>query len=219
MRFYEEHPLCDAHTFSGFTSGRSNELAGSTMIDWPGRPGSTVSIYSSHQVIEHEYMLPEEYPELLGDYTGFMLGKYIPRAYANLAGFAGVGLTPTVVLSTSFLSPLYSPDRLAMYKILGEIAESDAEAAAAGAEYSAQLTALGFPPLMPGISEAPYDILGDYFRGTVGVMMDLLDHEDEIAAACDLFADQQIAALQYFRFVQMPVRRVFFPLHKVWTAS
>ncbi len=214
VKFYEEHPLCDAHSFSGFTSGRSNEMAGSSMIDWPGRPGSIVSIYSSHQVIEHEYMLPEEYPELLGDYTGFMLRKYIPRAYSNLPGFAGVGLTPTVVLSTSFLAPLCSPDMLQMYKTLEEIARSDAEAAAVGSEYSNQLAALGMPPLMTGISEAPYDILGDYFRGTVGIMMDLLEYEDEIEAACDMFADQQIAALQYFRVVPLPVKRVFFPLHK-----
>ncbi len=214
VKFYEEHPMCDAHSFSGFTSGRANELAGSTMIDWPGRPGSIVSIYSSHQVIEHEYMLPEEYPELLGDYTGFMLRKYIPRVYANLPGFAGVGLTPTVVLSTSFLSPLNSPEMLGMYKTLGEIAKADAEAAAANAEYNAKLAGLGFPPLMTGISEAPYDILGDYFRGTVGVMMDLLEYEDDIEAACNMFADQQIAALQYFRAVPLPVKRVFFPLHK-----
>ena len=214
VKFYQEHPLCDAHSFAGFTSGRSNELAGSTMIDWPGRPGTKVSIYSSHQVIEHEYLLPEEYPELLGDYTGFMLRKYIPRAFANLQGFAGVTLTPSVVLSTSFLAPLNAPDMLAIYNTLGEIAKSDAEAAAVGAEYTAQLTALGMPPLMTGISEAPYDILGDYFRGTIGIMMDLPEYEDEIAAACDMFADQQIAALQYFRFVPMAVKRVFFPLHK-----
>ena len=214
VKFYKEHPLCDAHSFSGFTSGRANELAGSTMIDWPGRPGSHVSIYSSHQVIEHEYMSPEEYPELLGDYTGFMMRKYIPRVYANLPGFAGTALTPTVVLSTSFLSPLNSPDMLKMYQTLAEIAECDAQAAAANATYNAQLAELGFPPLMTGISEAPYDILGDYFRGTVGIMMDLLEYEDEIAAACDMFADQQIAALQYFNVVPMPVKRVFFPLHK-----
>ena len=30
------------------------------------------------------------------------------------------------------------------------------------------------PPMMSGISEIPYDILGDYFRGTVGIMEDLL---------------------------------------------
>ena len=74
----------DVSMFSGFTSGRANELAGSQMIDWPGRPGTMVSPYSSHQVIEREFMSPEEYPEMLGDFTGFMIRKYIPRAYKNL---------------------------------------------------------------------------------------------------------------------------------------
>ena len=45
-------------------------------------------------------------------------------------------------------------------------------------------------------------------------MEDLFEHEDEIESVCDMFADQQISALQYFRFVPMPVKRVFFPLHK-----
>ena len=35
-----------------FTSGKANEIAGSTMIDWPGRPGTKVSPFSSHQIIE-----------------------------------------------------------------------------------------------------------------------------------------------------------------------
>ena len=119
LKFYSDYPLCDAHSCSGFTSGLSNELAGSTMIDWPGRPGTKVSNTSSHQVIEHEYMLPEEYPELLNDFTGFMIRKYIPRAYSNLSGFADVGFTPTVVLNTGFLAPLYSPDMLKMYELMG----------------------------------------------------------------------------------------------------
>ena len=37
VKFYSEHPLCDLHTFSGFTSGKANELADSQMIDWPGK--------------------------------------------------------------------------------------------------------------------------------------------------------------------------------------
>ncbi len=45
---------------------------------------------------------------------------------------------------------------------------------------------------------------------------DLMDEDmqDSIEEVCNLFADQQIAALQYFRYVDMPVKRVFFPLHK-----
>ena len=214
LEFYRDYPLCDVHMCSGFTSGRANELAGSTMIDWPGRPGTKVSNISSHQVIEHEYMLPEEYPELLNDYTGFMIRKYIPRAYSNLKGFGGVNFTPTVVLSTGFLSSLYSPEMLGAYERLSQIGKLDAEATDFLLRCTAKLGDMGFPPMMCGLSEAPYDILGDYFRGTIGIMEDLFDHEDEIAAACDMFADQQIAALQFLRDAPIPVKRIFFPFHK-----
>ena len=214
LKFYRDYPLCDAHTCSGFTSGLSNELAGSTMIDWPGRPGTKVPNISSHQVIEHEYMLPDEYPELLNDYTGFMIRKYIPRAYSNLQSFAGMVFTPTVVLSTGLLSPLYSPEMLKIYETLAKIGEMDAQAITALLSYSAKLEEMGFPPLMSGVSQAPYDILGDYFRGTIGIMEDLIECEDMILAACEMFAEQQISALQYLKNIPMKVKRVFFPFHK-----
>jgi uroporphyrinogen-III decarboxylase len=215
IKFFEKYSSCDAAIWVGATSGKANELAGTTIIDWPGRPGSIVSDYSTHQVLEREFMTPEEYPELLKDFSGFMQRKFIPRVFANLKGLSNVTYNPSVVLSTGyFLGPLYSPEALEAYKILGEIAKADAEAAAATAECNKKLAEMGFPPFFSGISEAPFDILGDYFRGTVGMMMDLFEYEDEIAAVCDMFAEQQIAALQYFKFVPMPVKRVFFPLHK-----
>ena len=47
LRFYQDfQPDADIHL--AFTSGRSNELAGSTMIDWPGRPGTRVPDFSTH---------------------------------------------------------------------------------------------------------------------------------------------------------------------------
>lgn len=216
VKFFAEHPLCDVHTFSGFTSGRANELADSQMIDWPGKPGTIVSDYSSHQVIEREFMTPEEYPEMLNDFTGFMIRKYIPRAYPTLKGLAGLSLTPTVVLSTGMLSPFYNPEAQEAFRLLAKIGEEDAKAGAATGKYMQQLAELGFPGMISGISEAPYDILGDYFRGTMGIFEDLTDEDmqEYIEQACDLFANQQIQALQYLRFADMPVKRVFFPLHK-----
>ena len=38
------------------------------MIDWPGRPGTRVPDFSTHQVIEHEYMSQDEYPEFINDF-------------------------------------------------------------------------------------------------------------------------------------------------------
>ncbi len=214
LQFYKDYPLCDAHYCTGFTSGRSNELAGSTMIDWPGRPGTVVSDYSSHQVLEHEYLLPGEYPELLNDFTGFMIRKYIPRAYSNFKCFENIKFTPTVVLNTGLLSPLYSPEVLQAFDVLSQIGKLDAEATSALLEYSGKLTDIGMPAMICGVSEVPYDILGDFFRGTVGIMEDLLEYEDYIKAACEMFADQQIAALQYLRTAPIPVKRIMFPMHK-----
>lgn len=129
VQFYRDHPQMDVSMFSGFTSGRANELAGSQMIDWPGRPGTMVSPYSSHQVIEREFMTPEEYPEMLGDFTGFMLRKYIPRAYKNLTGTAGLRFDPAIVLNTGLVGSLYSPQAQETFQLLGQIGEEDAKAA------------------------------------------------------------------------------------------
>lgn len=216
VQFFKDHPQMDVAHAPMYTSGRANEIAGSTMIDWPGRPGTRVDKYSSSQVIEQEYMSQEEYPEMLKDFTGFMLRKYVPRAYGNLAGTENLKLTPTIVLSTSLLSPFYAPEAQAVFQKIAEIGAEDAKAAAASAKYAGLLGEMGFPPMITGASEAPYDILGDYFRGTMGIFEDLSDPDmhEYIDQACDMFADQQIQALQYFRFVDMPVKRVFFPLHK-----
>ena len=216
LKFYSEHPMIDATTFAGFTSGKALELSRFQTIDWPGRPNTICNDYSSHQVIEKEYMTQEEYPEMLKDFTGFMLRKYIPRAYPALKGFANFAAIPTVVLSNSMLAPFYSPEALEAYQTLAKIAEEEARTAAITGKYMGALAGMGFPSMMSGISEAPYDILGDYFRGTMGVFEDLIDEEMEeyMLEACNMFADQQIQALQYFRYVDMPVKRAFFPLHK-----
>ena len=216
VQFHRDHPLMDIGLAPSYTSGRANEIAGSSMIDWPGRPGTKVSKYSSHQVLEREIMEQEEYPEMLNDFTGFMLRKYVPRAYGNLGGTAKLDLTPTVVLSTGMLSPYYAPEAQAAFQKMAEIGAEDAKATAARDKYQGILGEMGFPPMMTGISEAPYDILGDYFRGTMGIFEDLSDPDmyEYMDQACDMFANQQIQALQYFRFADMPVKRVFFPLHK-----
>ena len=212
LQFYA-HYAPDAHNFTGFISGRANELAGSTMIDWPGRPGTRVSDNSSHQVLEFEYMTACEYPELLRDFTGFMMQKYIPRAFPGLKGLAGTRFLPSSILNTELFRHAYEPATLGAFETLAEIGRCDTEAAAATAVYKKKLEELGFPPLTTASSQAPFDILGNYFRGTMGTLMDQLEREEEIAAACDMFAEQQIKALQFLR-EPAPIKRVFFPLHK-----
>ena len=212
LKFYEKYQP-DAAIFAGFTSGKSNEIAQSTMIDWPGRPGTSVPDFSSHQVIEHEYMLADEYDELLSDYTGFMLRKYIPRAYPGLAGLGGIRFRPAGLLNTGVFGSADAEPALAAYEKLAEIGRLDREASAKSMYYQGKLREMGFPSFLTGGGEAPYDILGDFFRGTMGIFFDLLEREEEVERACWMFADHQIESLAYMR-APMPIKRVLFPLHK-----
>ena len=213
INFYQDFRP-DATTHTAFTSGRANELAGSTMIDWPGRPGTKVPDFSTHQVIENEYMSQEEYPELLSDFTGFMLRKYIPRAFPALKGLSDIRFVPSIVLNTTPLSSLYSPAAKEALTLLSQIGEEDAKASQASSEISNRLAALGFPPMITGAGEAPFDIISDYYRGTLGALTDQIECPNEIEAVCDMLADIQIASYEYFNQVPLPVKRVFFPLHK-----
>ena len=214
LNFYKRYPMMDAAMHQPFTSGRANELAGSTMIDWPGRPGTKVPDLSTYQAIENEYMKEDEYDEILKDFTGFMLRKYVPRAYPNLAGLSQIQFVPAIMLGTIPLGGLYSQDALKAYEILGEIAKAEAECAKANAECSRLVTEMGYPPYFTGGGEVPFDVIGDYYRSTLPTLMDQMEREDELEELCYRIADMQIASFEYFKFADLPVKRANFPMHK-----
>ena len=212
LKFYDRYQP-DAAMFSGFTCGKSNEIAASGMIDWPGRPGTKVSDYSSHQVVEYEYMLADEYKELFSDFTGFMLRKYIPRAFPGLAGLGGINFRFATILNTAMFASSAAEPTVSAFEKLAEIGRLDRETREKSVFYQGKLREMGFPSFMTGAAEAPYDILGDYFRGTMGMFDDLIDREEDVERACWMFADHQIENLSYLK-APMPIKRVFFPLHK-----
>lgn len=212
VKYHEEYQP-DAMIPPMLTSGKANEIADSKMIDWPGRPGTGVPDESTYQFIEIEFMKEDEYPELLSDYTGFMLRKYIPRAFPELAGLANVQISP-IVMNADSLTGLFNPATLAAFGKMDQIGAEVAKMGEVSQRVMGQLMGMGFPPYFTGMGEVPFDVLSDMFRLTLGASMDLVERPDEVKAACEMFADMQIAGFQYFRFVDMPVKRVFFPLHK-----
>jgi hypothetical protein len=214
IKYYEEFPIYDVASGPSLMSGKANEIAQSGMIDWPGRPGTIVQDNSTYQVIEQEYLLQEEYDELLRDYSGFMINKYIPRAYPGLKGFETLRLNPAVILGTQPMAPMLNPLlRETMTKFIEMIDES-AKAGAVSAETGARLKEMGFPTLSSGVGEVPFDILSDYFRGTMGMFYDLVQCPEKVAEACEIFVDIEKRNWEYFKAAPLPVKRVFFPLHK-----
>ena len=77
-----------------------------------------------------------------------------------------------------------------------------------------KLYSMGFPPMYNTGGQAPFDIVGDYFRGTLGMLMDQMECPEKILEACSMFADMLIEYYKQFDFSLLPVKRVLFPLHK-----
>lgn len=214
VNWYKRYPMMDAAMHQPFTSGKSNEIAGSTMIDWPGRPGTKVPDLSTYQVIEYEYMKEDEYEELMQDFTGYMLRKYIPQAYPKLAGLSSIQFLPAIMLGTIPLGGMITPEALEAYKQLGKLAEAEAECAQANAECTAKVTEMGYPAYYTGGGEVPFDVIGDYYRSTMPMLMDQMTHEDELEELCYRIADMEIASYEYYKTAPLPVKRASFPMHK-----
>jgi len=212
IRFHDEFEP-DAMLTSIYISGKACEIAQANMIDWPGRPGSIVDRMSTYQVYEREYMSADEYDELIADYTGFIINKYMPRAYPGLKGLAGFVFNPSVILGTWPFGAILSPGTAEAFANLQKMAEANNRITASSGRVIAALAEKGFPPLFTGYGEVPFDIISDYFRGTSGMFEDQMECPEKIAEACELFVRVQIAGWQYLKS-EMPIKRVFFPMHK-----
>ncbi len=195
--------------------GPAEELAGTLSIDWPGRPGTRVPDTSIFQAHEHEFLEQEEYPEMLADFTGFMLKKYIPRAFPGLQGL-GTMITPapTNYMYFGAMRGLTGKPALEAYEKLLQIGKYQEEMQAKLGQLQGTLAGMGFPSMLSGVGNVPYDTLANYFRGTLGIFDDLIECEDMVEKAVDMFADLQIANLQYFKFAPIPIKRVMFWMHK-----
>lgn len=195
-------------------SGKANEIALPTMIDWPGRPGTSVENHCTYQALENEYLEPEEYPELIRDYTGFMFKKYIPRAFEGLSGFSSLGVNPANMLGTKTFAPMLNSGMKKAMQNFIEIIDESEKATLAEQRAVALLKDAGFPVYNTGGGEVPFDIISDYFRGTLGMFEDMIDQPEMIERACEIFVDIQIASWEYLKNPDMAIKRVFFPMHK-----
>jgi intein/homing endonuclease len=211
---YHEEFQPDVRALPEFMSGTANEIAETTMLDWPGRPGTSVPDFSTYQVIENEYMSQDEYEELLCDYTGFIFRKYIPRAYPGLKGFENLQINPAVILGTKPFTPMLGNDTKSALQNFIRIIDACAEASEQSAAIDSKLDSIGFPPYYTGAGEIPYDILSDYFRGTMGIFEDILEIPEKIKEANTMFVDIQKKNLKYLKDSPIRIKRVFFPLHK-----
>jgi uroporphyrinogen-III decarboxylase len=139
---------------------------------WPGHglPDSA----TSHQYVEGEYMPPEEYDLLINDPSDYLQRYFLPRSAGKLAAFRKMSpLTPFVAIPVGYVAQFADPEIRRAYEVLFAAGQETVKWAAAVGEVSAAALAAGFPNVWGGMSQAPFDMVGDFFRGTRGIMMDM----------------------------------------------
>jgi hypothetical protein len=195
-------------------SGKAADYLQPTMMDWPGRAGTPLSDTSIYQMFETEYMKADEYDEFLEDYTGFILKKYLPRSYKGLKGLEAFQIDPTCCLLDLPLRPFMNADLRDALEIMVAAGKDRERLNVRFAAFNERLKQLGFPQLYTADGQVPFDILSDFFRGTMGTLFDQVERPEKIKAACEKFKKIQIGILKDQAPSNADADRVFFPMHK-----
>jgi hypothetical protein len=198
--------------FALLAVGSLMEILDYRQVKWPGHG---VGVNSSYQFVENEYMKSDEYDDFIYDPTGYILRTHLPRICGALKPFEGlpstVGLcyirflTATAVLAEGDVAR-------AIEALLKAGAEAD-KMRSRSISFNKEMTALGYPSQFGGMTYAPFDYIGDFFRGTKGMLIDMYRKPDKIIAITEKVLPA-LAGTAAAAAGNSGVNRIFMPLHK-----
>lgn len=183
-------------------------------LKWPGHG---VAADLTYQFVEGEYMKAEEYDHFLLDPSDFMMRRYWPRVCGALAGFeklAPIHSIVTYYMGIPFgLAPFSLPEVEQALEAIKKAGQESMRIASYSRLYGEKAKEEGFPLQFGAFTQAPFDTLGDFFRGTKGLMLDMYRRPDTVIKACEKFLPFMLElAVNASKASGNP--RVFIPIHK-----
>ncbi|OGO35979.1 MAG: hypothetical protein A2147_00430 [Chloroflexi bacterium RBG_16_57_8] len=188
------------------------EILDYRQLVWPGHGGTPNVTY---QFVEGEYMKAEEYDAFIDDQSDFLLRRFLPRAWGALEPLKN--LRPLgwawYTRMASYVSVFGRPEVSQALEALIEAGKEASRMISAASELTREMEYQGFPRQFVSSTYAPFDYIGDFFRGTRGIMLDMYRNPDRLLAAIDKVLPSMIEqAISVTRTAG--VNRVFIPLHK-----
>ena len=191
--------------------GPTLDALGFKQLEWPGHGTSDDAMF---QYLDREYMKPEEYKEFLFDPTGFFLSKYLPRIGTAFEGLENLPPIPNLYYGRMFavLNRFADPKVLRALEALRKAGEEAGRLGECMFGFAEEMDKLGFPQSQGVACSSPYDYLGDHFRGSKGILLDMYRRKDELLAALDkastFITEHTVASGQ-----RHPCKLVFIPIH------
>jgi len=207
----EFEPDAPSPTILAIATGPALEAVGFKQLQWPGHG---VRDDQPYQFLDREYMKPDEYEEFLFDPTGYYLQKYLPRVGEAFEGLEELAYLPGLHYFR-LLAGVSTFARPRVRHALESLIKAGEEVqlwATHHADLTQRIAAHGFPLSYISTGVAPYDMIGDYFRGATGLMKDLYRKSDKLLELLDKAATFLIKqALLGFKLNRHPI--VFIPIH------
>lgn len=172
---------------------------------------------TTYQFVEAEYMKADEYDWFLDDPSDFIFRRHLPRICGKLKGLEK--LPPFHNFITYFigipfgLTPFPSPESVRAFDALRESGNEAIRLASYSLRFAEKAKEEGLPLQFGSMTQAPFDTLGDYLRGTKGLMLDMYRQPDKVLKTCEKLLPYM------FNLAVGPAKasgnpRVFIPLHK-----
>lgn len=181
-------------------------------LQWPGHG---TGVMSSYQYLENEYMKGDEYDSFLFDMTDFIIRTYWPRISGALASFKNLPPLHDIItyyMGFSHLAAFDDPAVINSLESLLKAAKAAKKMVSGAAKFAEKLEGLGFPPQFGSLTQAPFDTLSDFFRGTKGAMLDMFRNREKLLEAAEKLLPVMLN--MGLRAKNRAAPRVFIPLHK-----
>jgi hypothetical protein len=177
---------------------------------WPGR---NLPANLPFQFIEQEYMKAEEYDEFLSDPSDFIVRRLWPRIFGALKGLEKLPPLHTVIsYSVGMATAFGSPEAAQALDALRRVSEESMKTVRHIQTFAKKSKEMGFPMDSDSMTQAPFDMLADFFRGSKGIMLDMYRRPKTVIKACEKVLPFLLdRALLPARASGNP--RVFIPLH------
>ncbi len=206
--FYED---MDSFMGPGFVfSGRVMDIMDYKNFTWPGHGiGDDVNTY---QFVEAQYMKADEYDAFLKDPSDFGFRVITPRVVGAAEPFKY--FPPLNTLMGFPMSLTYSfarPDMREAFRKMIAAGEEIEKQMKIISEFNREAMEWGFPVgrYGTGLGVAPFDVIGDFLRGTSGTSIDMFRQPEKLLEAIDMITEINIKNL-----TSTPAHMVAFPLHK-----
>lgn len=208
MREYEP----DAVNIGGLYGMDALEALGTNYLRWPG-PTHKLSLDSSFQHLDAEYLRDEEYDEFIQDPTHVTLTKLLPRKHAKLKGLKKLYLRE--VYDAGFFADLSAFADPEVKDALFALMDAGKACKARGeqmAEVRGWIAEEGFSTYCQGTFFIPFDAFADSIRGIIRTVMDINEYPDELEKAIKKITEMNVERLIKI-YKARGAKRIFLPLH------